>query len=332
MRPSVLVTGGAGYVGSHACKTLAASGFLPIAYDNLERGHAWAVRWGPLVRGDVRDRHSLQKAFAAHRPVAVMHFAAYAYVDESVREPAMYYDNNVAGTITLLEAMRQHDCRDIVFSSSCATYGVPRRLPIDEAAPKEPINPYGRSKLMVERILADLAAAYEFRFMALRYFNAAGADPEGETGEDHAPETHLLPLIILTALGQRPHLAVYGSDYPTPDGTAVRDYVHVSDLAAAHVLALRHLRGTGESMALNLGAGRGRSVREMIAAVEREAGTRIPTREEPRRAGDPPSLVADVRLAHSVLGWTPVWDLEAIVRTAWAWFASRAPEYGAGTA
>ena len=325
MERRVLVTGGAGFVGSHACKALALAGFEPVAYDSLERGVEAAVRWGPLVRGDVCDREALGHAFACHRPVAVLHFAAYAYVGESVRDPARYYWNNVVGTLTLLEAMRHYGCHVIVFSSSCATYGVPSCSPIAEDAAQVPINPYGWTKLMVERVLDDLSKADGLRYAALRYFNAAGADPDGEIGENHDPETHLLPLIILTALGRRAHLTIYGDDYPTPDGTAVRDYLHVSDLARAHVLALRHLLEGGTSLRLNLGAGRGRSVLEMIAAVEHVAGASVPTTIAPRRQGDPPSLIADASRAHDLLGWTPRLGLDVVVQTAWDWFDSQGP-------
>ena len=325
MKRRVLVTGGAGFVGSHACKALALAGFEPVAFDSLERGNDRSVRWGPLVRGNVCDRKALLDAFDRHDPVAVLHFAAYAYVGESVDDPALYYRNNVVGTLTLLEAMREHGCHDVVFSSSCATYGVPSRSPISEDETQVPINPYGRTKLIVEQILGDMSRAYGTRYVALRYFNAAGADPDGELGEEHEPETHLLPLIISTALGQRAQVAVFGDDYPTPDGTAVRDYVHVSDLARAHVLALEHLLAGGKSLTLNLGAGRGHSVREMIAAVERVAGGDVATTIAPRRQGDPPSLIADAARARDVLGWAPELGIDVIVQTAWDWFASHRP-------
>jgi len=317
-----LVTGGAGYIGSHACKALQRAGYVPVACDNLVYGHPWAVRWGLLERGDIAHRAWLDALFTRYRPVAVMHFAAFAYVGESVRDPGKYYRNNVAGTLTLLEAARDHGLEAFIFSSTCATYGVPARLPIAEDCPQAPINPYGASKLMIERMLADFEAAHGLRSMVLRYFNAAGADPGGEIGEDHDPETHLLPLAIAAALGRGPELALFGTDYPTADGTAVRDYIHVADLAEAHVLALEDLLAGGASAALNLGTGRGWSVREVVAAVASLAGRPVPLREAPRRPGDPPVLVADPRRAMARLGWRPVYaDLADMVATAWRWHA-----------
>lgn len=263
------------------------------------------------------------RAMADVAPLAVLHFAASAYVDESVRDPAAYYRNNVGGTINLLDAMRRHGVDTIVFSSTCATYGVPHRLPIDECHPQQPISPYGHTKLVVERILAAYAEAYGLRWSALRYFNAAGADPAGDLGEEHDPETHLVPSALLAAMGRRPPLPVYGSDYPTPDGTAVRDYVHVSDLASAHVAALRHLLDGGPSTALNLGTGAGHSVREVIGAVERVTGLTVPVAARARRAGDPAALVADASRARSLLAWAPVHSgLDDIVASAWQWFQS----------
>ena len=320
MKETVLVTGGAGYIGSHACKALAQAGFSPVTVDNLIYGHEWAVKWGPFVKGDIHDRHVLDHVFEVFRPSAVLHFAAFAYVGESVADPGKYYWNNVAGTISLLEAMRRHGCRRIVFSSTCATYGIPDQVPIPEGHVQRPINPYGRSKLMIERMLADFHDAYGFDYAALRYFNAAGADAEGEIGEDHDPETHLIPLVIQAALGQRPFVEVFGSDYPTSDGTAIRDYIHVSDLAEAHVLALQHLLQGGESLGLNLGTGRGYSVREVIGAVEEVSGKSVPFREVKRRAGDPPVLVAGSVQAMRKLGWKLRFaDLPSIVKTAVQW-------------
>jgi UDP-arabinose 4-epimerase len=322
--PHVLVTGGAGYIGSHACKALRVAGFIPVACDNLVYGHPWAVRWGPLERGDIADRAWLDGLFARYRPVAVMHFAAFAYVGESVQDPGKYYRNNVAGTLTLLEAARDQGLTAFIFSSTCATYGVPARVPIGEDCPQVPINPYGASKLMIERMLADFETAHGLRSLVLRYFNAAGADPAGEIGEDHDPETHLIPLAIAAARGQGPELALFGDDYPTPDGTAVRDYIHVSDLARAHVLALEDLLAGGASAALNLGTGQGGSVREVVRAVEAVAGRPVPARVAPRRAGDPPVLVADPTRARARLGWQPVYtDLAEIVATAWRWQVGR---------
>ena len=316
---SVLVTGGAGYIGSHACKALARAGYLPIAYDNLSRGHEWAVKWGPLERGDVLDRTSVYEVLAKYRPDAVMHFAALAYVGESVKDPGKYYRNNVAGSLTLLEAMRDLGIPRIVLSSSCATYGLPERLPISEDAPQRPINPYGASKLMVERMLADFESAHGLVWMALRYFNAAGADEHCEVGEEHDPETHLIPSVLDAASGRRSHVTIFGTDYHTPDGTCIRDYVHVADLAEAHVLALQASE-RGMSAAYNLGNGRGFSVREVINAVERVTGLRVPTLLGERRAGDPPMLVSGASVAHQMLGWQPrITELDEIVRTAWAW-------------
>ncbi len=325
MSSTVLVTGGAGYVGSHACKGLARHGYVPVTVDNLARGHREAVRWGPLVEADIRDRGALERAFAVHRPVAVLHFAAFTYVGESVGAPADYYGNNLQGTLSLLDTMRGAGCEVLVFSSTCATYGAPRASPIAETHPQQPVNPYGWSKLMSEQFIRDYARAYRLRYATLRYFNAAGADREGEIGEHHDPETHLIPLAIGAALDHARSLAIYGTDYPTPDGTAVRDYVHVDDLAEVHVLALRALVSGRPSMELNVGTGHGYSVREVVREVERATGSRIDARTAPRRAGDPPALVADTALATSTLGWTPRRsDLESIVATALRWHASRA--------
>ena len=320
MSQPILVTGGAGYVGSHACKALAAFGYLPVVYDNLSRGHREAVRWGPLVEGDLHDSARLAAAFRAHRITAVMHFAAFAYVGESMVDPENYYWNNVGGTLALLAAMRDAAVARIVFSSTCAVYGVPERVPIGETAGTAPLNPYGETKLAIERALHWYGAAYGMRYAALRYFNAAGADPEGEIGEDHMPETHLIPLVLRAALGSAPPVQLFGTDYPTRDGSAIRDYIHVTDLADAHVRALRHLTDGGDSLTLNLGTGGGASVREVVAAVERVAGRPVPQRETARRPGDPPELVADPALARRRLGWQPRYsDLDTIVRTALAW-------------
>lgn len=317
---AVLVTGGAGYVGSHACKALAAAGYRPVVLDDLSRGHAAAVQWGPLEVGSIADRACLDSVLERHRPGAVLHFAAFAYVGESMSEPLAYYRNNVGGTVTLLEAMRDHGVGRLVFSSTCATYGVPRELPIPESHPQEPINPYGRSKLMVERILADVDAAHGLRSIALRYFNAAGADPDGAIGEQHEPETHLVPLVLEAAAGRRECVTIHGTDYDTPDGTCLRDYIHVTDLAEAHVLALRALERGAASTAYNLGNGRGFSVREVIRVVEHVTGCEVPVASGPRRAGDPAALVGSAERAMRELGWSPRHaDLEQIVATAWAW-------------
>jgi UDP-glucose-4-epimerase GalE len=320
MMQSILVTGGAGYIGSHTCKLLARAGYRPVVFDNLSRGHREAVRWGPLVEADLADRARLGAALAEHRVAGVMHFAAHACVGESVADPALYYRNNLVGTLSLLDAMRRVGVGNIVFSSTCAIYGTPEITPIRESAPQRPVNPYGETKLAIERALCWYGEAYGIRSAALRYFNAAGADPDREIGEHHEPETHLIPLILQAALGRRPQIEIYGIDYPTPDGTAIRDYVHVHDLAIAHLQALEHLRGGGASIAVNLGTGRGHSVREVIAAVERISGRRVPAQTTPRRAGDPPALVADPSLAAERLGWRAQFsDLDTIIRTALAW-------------
>ncbi len=320
----VLVTGGAGYIGSHACKALSRAGFFPISFDSLAYGHEWAVKWGPLVKGDIKDRDLLGHVFRTYSPVAVLHFAAFAYVGESVISPDKYYGNNVIGTLTLLDEMLKHRCNKLIFSSTCATYGTPLSLPVTEADEQRPINPYGWSKLMVEQIVRDYERAYGLRHVSLRYFNAAGADPDGEIGEDHDPETHLIPIAILAAQGERRYLEIYGTDYPTADGTAVRDYIHVSDLASVHVLALRHLLNGNKGLFLNVGTGHGYSVREVIRAVQSATMRQVPTRECPRRAGDPPVLVASSALAVRALGWQPHFtNIDATVQSAVRWHQSR---------
>ena len=317
---SVLVTGGAGYIGSHCCKALAAAGYNPVVLDNLVYGHAAAVRWGPLIEGELADRGLLDAVIAQYRPVAVIHFAAYAYVGESVENPGKYYTNNVAAALTLLEALRDSGIRAIVFSSTCATYGIPDSVPIHENAAQRPINPYGRSKLIVEQMLEDFDTAHGLKSIALRYFNAAGADPAGELGECHEPETHLIPLALAAASGSGPALTVHGADYPTSDGTCIRDYIHVSDLAEAHVLALDALLAGASSDRINLGTGVGVSIRDMLVEIERVTGLTVPYSTGPRRAGDPPVLVADPGRARAVLGWeSRQSDLATIVATAWAW-------------
>ncbi|MBI3516404.1 MAG: UDP-glucose 4-epimerase GalE [Proteobacteria bacterium] len=320
MSGTVLVTGGAGYVGSHTAKALAAAGYRAITLDNLSRGFAHAVQWGPLERGDILDRDFLDAVMTRWRPQAVLHFAALAYVGESVSDPARYWRNNVVGSLTLLEAMRDHGVGRIVFSSTCATYGLPVRLPLAEDHPQAPISPYGATKLAVERMLADLDPAHGLRSVALRYFNAAGADPAGELGENHEPETHLIPLAIGAALGTAPRLKIFGTDYPTADGTCIRDYIHVTDLAAAHVAALGYLEAGGASTACNLGTGAGLSVRQIVTEVANVAGRPVPADEGPRRAGDPPELVADPARARQLLGWTPrCSDVASVISTAYAW-------------
>ena len=323
---NILVAGGAGYVGSHTCKALAAGGFRPVVYDNLATGHRGFVRWGPLVEGDLLDRETLARAFAEHRPAAVLHFAAYASVGESVEDPARYYRNNVVGSLNLMDAARSGGNAPLVFSSTCAVYGEPRTLPITEGAPLAPVNPYGRTKLAVERALCDYDGAYGLRSVRLRYFNACGCDPEGEVGESHDPETHLVPRAVLAAMGRLAELTLFGDDYPTPDGTPIRDYVHVCDLADAHVAAVRWLLGGGESLSANLGTGRGLSVREIVEAVKRITGLEVPCKAAPRRPGDPPRLVADSTRAGRLLGFSPAHsDIDTIVRTAHAWIASQSP-------
>jgi UDP-arabinose 4-epimerase len=321
----VLVTGGAGFIGSHTCKALAQAGHTPIVFDNLSTGHADAVRWGPLHVGDLLDPASLDVAFVAHRPDLVLHFAALAYVGESVTDPARYYRVNVAGTLSLLDAMRRHGVTRIVLSSSCATYGIPAALPISEATPQHPVNPYGFTKLVTERMVADYERAYGTRWIALRYFNAAGADPDGELGERHDPETHAIPLAIGAALGTAPPFSVMGTDYPTPDGSAIRDYVHVTDLADAHLRAVDHLGNGGNSGAFNLATGRGTSVLELIDAVAAVTGRAVPVIRAARRAGDPPALYAKAELAGHVLGWRPRFiEIAPMVATAARWFVKPA--------
>ncbi len=321
---NILVTGGAGYIGSHTAKLLAARGHQPIVFDDLTQGHEWAVRWGPLERGTLVDADRLRDVFARHRIDAVVHFAASALVGESMSNPSKYFHNNTFGTLTLLDAMRAAGVATIVFSSTCATYGDPIRVPIDETHPQTPVNPYGESKLMVEKMLRWYGVVHGLKWIALRYFNAAGADPDGEIGEDHDPESHLIPLVIGATMGTRPPVTVFGTDYPTPDGSAIRDYVHVADLADAHLRAIERL-GTGTpSQAINLGTGRGHSVLEVIDTVHRVSGKTVPFVKARRRAGDPPELVAAPSRARDVLGWTCQHaDLDVIVQHAWRWHESR---------
>ncbi|MBO1436222.1 UDP-glucose 4-epimerase GalE [Meiothermus sp. CFH 77666] len=321
---NVLVVGGAGYIGSHTAKTLKRAGHNPVVLDNLSTGHRWAVRWGPLVEADLADKKAILQAIRDHQIEAVIHFAANAYVGESMQNPAKYFRNNVANMLNLLEAQHESGVKRIVFSSSCTTYGIPERVPISEDFPQSAISPYGESKLMGEKMLKWFGECYGLGWVALRYFNASGADPEGEIGEVHDPETHLIPLVIDAALGKRPPVRIFGTDYPTPDGTAIRDYIHVMDLADAHVRALQYLLEGGESTAFNLGTGHGHSVREVIAAVERVGGRKVPAEEAPRRAGDPPALVADPSKAHRILGWEAQYrELNQIVETAWRFAENR---------
>jgi UDP-glucose 4-epimerase len=324
---TVLVTGGAGYIGSHAVLALQQAGFEVVVLDNLVYGHRDIVEnvlKVELVEGDTSDRALLDSLFASRSFAAVMHFAAYAYVGESVTAPDKYYRNNVIGTLTLLEAMVAASIKTFVFSSTCATYGVPNQVPIPEDHPQNPINPYGATKLMVERILADFDPAYSFKSVSFRYFNAAGADPEGRLGEDHNPETHLIPLVLLTALGQQDAISIFGTDYPTPDGTCIRDYIHVTDLAQAHVLGLKYLLNGGDSQTFNLGNGNGFSVREVIDTARQVTGKPIPAVERDRRPGDPPALVGSAEKAQTVLGWSPQYaDLTQILTHAWQWHQKR---------
>lgn len=320
MSKNVLVTGGAGYIGSHTCKALAQAGYLPIAYDNLVTGNRSAVKWGPIEHGDIADQDRLLDVIDRYRPSGAVHFAASAYVGESVTDPAKYYRNNVGGTLVLLECLRLSGINRIVFSSTCATYGIPAILPITEASPQEPINPYGRTKLMVERVLQDYVAAYGFSTVALRFFNAAGADLQNEIGECHEPETHLIPLVLGAALDPGKPIMLFGTDYPTADGTCIRDYIHVNDLAAAHVRALDYTGSAPRFSAFNIGSGNGYSVREVIETAKRLTNLEIATRLGPRREGDPAALVASAERAREALGWQPEYsDIDTIVRTAWSW-------------
>ncbi|HEY9624004.1 MAG TPA: UDP-glucose 4-epimerase GalE [Crinalium sp.] len=326
-KPTILVTGGAGYIGSHAVLALQQAGYGVVVLDNLVYGHRELVEEvlkAELVVGDTGDRPLLNHLFATHDIAAVMHFAAYAYVGESVSVPAKYYRNNVVGTLTLLEAMLEANIKQFVFSSTCATYGVPKTVPIPEDHPQAPINPYGATKLMVERMLLDFDGAYDFRSVFFRYFNAAGADPEGRLGEDHNPETHLIPLVLQTALGKRESVSVFGTDYPTPDGTCIRDYIHVSDLATAHVLGLDYLLNGGKTEVFNLGNGSGFSVKEVIETAQKVTGREIKVVEGDRRPGDPPALVGSAEKARQILGWNPQYaDLTKILTHAWAWHQKR---------
>ena len=320
----VLVCGGAGYIGSHMVKMLHARGHEVVVFDNLSSGHRWAVKWGALFEGDLLNPAHLAAVFAAHRFDLVMHFSAKSLVGESVTHPAIYYANNVTGTWNLLEAMRAAGVDRFIFSSTAAIFGNPVTEAIAEDHPKAPINPYGKSKLMVEQMLADYASAYGINSVSLRYFNAAGADPDGELGEEHEPETHLIPNVLKAALGKGNGLKLFGDDYPTRDGTCVRDYIHINDLAKAHLLAAEYLERHAGCHAFNLGNGQGFTLMEVLAAAERVAGRAIPYEKAPRRAGDPAVLVADSRRARAELGWTPEYpDIEAIIATAWGWHRGR---------
>jgi UDP-glucose 4-epimerase len=320
MKPSILVTGGAGYIGSHCCKSLWQQGFDPIVVDNLIYGHRSAVKWGEFIYADIGDVNRMESIFKSHKIDAVMHFSAFAYVGESVTWPDKYYTNNLCSTINLLNCMVRNNVRHFVFSSTCATYGDPEYTPIDEKHPQCPINPYGKTKLMVEQLLEDYGRAYGLNYICLRYFNAAGADPEREIGELHDPETHLIPLVLDAVIGKRPSIKVFGSDYPTTDGTCVRDYIHVTDLANAHIMALKYLFAGGKSDVINLGTGVGNSVLEIIDCAKKITGKEISVEVVDRRPGDPPALVAANNKSTSVLGWKPKFvDISEIIRTAWLW-------------
>lgn len=316
----VLVVGGAGYIGSHMVKMLLSAGHEVVTLDNLSSGHSDAVLGGVFIEGDLADTNCLNQIFSDHQPDAVMHFASYIQVGESVRKPDIYYRNNVTNTLNLLDTMLKFDVKKFIFSSTAAVFGEPDYVPIDEAHPNRPLNPYGRSKLMIEQVLADYAKAFDFRSVCLRYFNAAGADPEGQLGERHDPETHLIPLILQAASGRRENIQVFGRDYDTPDGTCIRDYIHIVDLCSAHLAALEYLDRGGESDRFNLGNGSGFSVQQVLDAVQKVSGRKVSVIDGPRREGDPARLVADSKRARQVLNWKPTYtDLDTIVAHAWQW-------------
>ena len=316
---TILVVGGAGYIGSHTCLALAEKGYLPVVYDSFTSGHREFVKWGPLEEGDIRDRDRLREVLQCHKPVAALHFAGLIEVGQSFKEPEAFYEVNVSGALNLLSALMEADIRAFVFSSTCATYGTPESLPLDENHPQKPINPYGRTKFVVEQALRDYDLCGRMRSVMLRYFNAAGADFEGRIGEWHTPETHAIPLAIEAALGRREHFSIFGSDYETRDGTCIRDYVHVNDLADAHVRAVEYLLQGGETAAINLGTGTGTSVKELIDAVETVSKRPLPVVHADRRPGDPPLLVASNETALRLLGWKPRHNIDDIIRSAWHW-------------
>lgn len=329
---TILVTGGAGYVGAHCCLALSRAGHKPVVYDNLSNGHRGFAKWGPFEQGNILDKARLTQAFAAHQPDAVLHCAASIEVGESVKHPDRFYENNVSGALTLFDVMREHGVGPFVFSSTCATYGEPLSLPMDETHRQQPVSPYGWTKLMVERISRDIAAAYGTKFAHLRYFNAAGAAPDECIGERHEPESHAIPLALFTLLGRRDSFKVFGSDYGTRDGSCLRDYVHVLDLADAHVRAVERLLGGGESLAANLGTGAGVTVLELLAAIEKVTGKHVAAASAPRRDGDSPALLADNALAKRELGWTPERDIHAIIADAWKWHSEVEPAVFGATA
>ena len=318
--PVILVIGGAGYIGSHANKLLNQRNFDTVVFDNLVYGHRSFVQWGDFVMGDLADREQLRRCFRKYSIEAVMHFGSFTYVGESVTDPAKYYRNNVINTVNLLDKMREFDVKYFIFSSSCAIYGMPKQIPITEDHPQMPINPYGWSKLMIEQILSDYDGAYGIKHINLRYFNAAGADFDADVGEHHEPETHLIPLVLDVAVGRKHNVKIYGTDYETTDGTCIRDYIHVTDLADAHILALNYLRQGAQSDSFNLGIGNGFSVREVIRTAEKITGCPITCVETDRRTGDPPVLIGSARKARERLNWYPKFDdLETIIKTAWRW-------------
>ena len=324
----ILVIGGAGYIGSYMCKYLAKHGYNPIVFDNLIYGHRQTVKWGPFIKGSMSDSNLLREIFEKYQIVAVMHFAAFCYVGESVTEPAKYYRNNVSDTINLLQIMIEKKISNFIFSSTCATYGEPVEIPITENHPQNPINPYGKSKLMVEQILDDFRNAYGLQSVSLRYFNAAGADPEGELGEDHSPETHIIPLVLQTPLGQRETINIFGDDYQTKDGTCIRDYIHIADLAQAHLLALERLLNGFDGERYNLGNGDGYSVKEVIEVARQVTGKQIPLKIVERRPGDPAVLIGSSEKIVNELGWKPQFaDLNTIIETAWKWHKSHPDGY-----
>jgi UDP-glucose-4-epimerase GalE len=321
MKTKILVTGGAGYIGSHTCKLLAAHGYEPITIDNLVNGHKWAVKWGELITGDIQDAALLDTVFERYQPSAVIHFAGYIDARESLIQPIKFYQNNVSCTLSLLNAMHRHNCKKIIFSSSCAIYGIPDKVPITEDMAQKPISPYGRSKLMVEQMLQDSEYAYGIKHILLRYFNAAGADLSGDIGECHDPENHIIPLLLKTAMGKNPYFTIFGTNYPTKDGTPVRDYIHVTDLAMAHLMALNDLLNNNQSQAFNVGSEQGHSVNELIEMVRKVTHANLTLKEGPPDPGDPPELVADATKIKKQLNWVPQFsDLETLVQSAWQWY------------
>ena len=326
---NILIVGGAGYIGSHMCKYLSQNGYTPIVLDNLVCGHQESVKWGPFIEGSMDDKALINHIFKEYEITAVMHFAAFCYVDESVENPGKYYRNNVAATLSLLEAMIENDILNFIFSSTCATYGEPVEIPIKENHPQSPINPYGRSKLMVEQVMDDFGNAYGLKSASLRYFNAAGADPDGELGEDHSPETHLIPLVLQTALNQRKAIEIFGDDYPTSDGTCIRDYIHINDLAQTHLLALERLLNGLPGGQYNLGNSDGYSVKQVIDVARQVTKKQIPPKIVKRRPGDPAVLIGSSEKSIKELGWKPQFtDLSTIIETAWKWHKNHPHGYG----